>query len=161
MVCVDRFISSHRQVSCIWYLKNGTKFCQYRPYLTINRERILPVKTDDSFTHLGKDVNFDMDCTKIKDNIIDGIWKYIRKIDVFPLHPKNKIFIVQKFVFSKLRWSFSINGFTEIWVKQQIDHAILHKYYRKWLDMPISGNISHLHLPAKSLGLNISAAKQV
>ena len=27
--------------------------------------------------------------------------------------------------------------------------------------MPISGNISHLHLPTKSLGLNISAAKQV
>ena len=26
--------------------------------------------------------------------------------------------------------------------------------------MPISGNISHLHLPTKSLGLNISAAKQ-
>ena len=27
--------------------------------------------------------------------------------------------------------------------------------------MPISGNISHQHLPTKSLGLNISAAKQV
>ena len=27
--------------------------------------------------------------------------------------------------------------------------------------MPISGNISHLHLPTRSLALNISTAKQV
>ena len=39
--------------------------------------------------------------------------------------------------------------------------TLLKEYYRKWLNMPISGNISHLHLPTKSLGLNISAAKQV
>ena len=102
-----------------------------------------------------------MDCTKIKDNIIDNIWKYIKIIDVLPLHPKNKILIVQRFVFSKLRWSFSIYDLTETWVKQKLDDAILNKYYRKWLNMPISGNISHLHLPTKSLGLNISAAKQV
>ena len=52
-------------------LKKVTKSCQYFPYLTINSERILPVKRDDSFTYLGKDFNFSMDCTKIKDNIID------------------------------------------------------------------------------------------
>ena len=45
-------------------------------------------------------------------------------------------------------------------MKQKLDDAILNKYYRKWLNMPISGNISHLHLPTKSLDLNISAAKQ-
>ena len=39
--------------------------------------------------------------------------------------------------------------------------TLLNEYYRKWLNMPISGNISHLHLPTKSLGVNISAAKQV
>ena len=49
----------------------------------------------------------------------------------------------------------------ETWVKQITDDAILNKYYRKWLNMPISGNISHLRLPIKTLGLNISAAKQV
>ena len=42
-----------------------------------------------------------------------------------------------------------------------IDNAILNKYYRKWLNMPISGNISHLRLPTKSLGLNVSAVEQV
>ena len=102
-----------------------------------------------------------MNFTKIKDNIIDNIWKYIKIIEVLPLHPKNKILIVQRFVFSKLRWSFSICDLTETWVKQKLDDAILNKYYRKWLNMTISSNISHLHLPTKSLGLNISAAKQV
>ena len=102
-----------------------------------------------------------MDCTKIKDNIIDNIFKYIKIIGVLPLHPKNKILIVQRFVFSKLRWSFSIYDLTETWVKQKLDDVILNKYYRKWVNMPISGNRNHLHLPTKFLGLNISAAKQV
>ena len=31
----------------------------------------------------GKDFNFGMDCTKIKDNIIDDIWKYIKKLMFF------------------------------------------------------------------------------
>ena len=102
-----------------------------------------------------------MDCTKIKDNTIDDIWKYIQIIDVLHLHPKNKILIVQRFLFSKLRWSFLIYNLTETCVKQKIDDAILNKYYRKWLNMPISGNINHLRSPTKYLGLNISAAKQV
>ena len=141
--------------------KVGTKSFQYCPYLSINRKRNPPVKINDSFTYLGKDFNFGMDCTKIKDNITDNIWKYKKIIDVLPLHPKNKILIVQRFVFSKLRSSFSIYDLTETWVKQKLDDSILNKYYRKWLNMPMSGNISHLHLPTKSLGLNISAAKQV
>ena len=33
--------------------------------------------------------------------------------------------------------------------------------YWKWSNIPISGNISYLRLPTKSLGLNISATKQV
>ena len=141
--------------------KIGTKSCQYCPYLIFNCERIPPVKIDDSFTYLGKDFNFGMNCTKIKDNIIDDIWKYVRKIDVLPLHPKTKTLIVKRFVLSKLRSSFSTCDLTETWVKQKIDDTILNKYYRKWPNMPISGNISHLRLPTKTLGLNIIAAKQV
>ena len=45
-------------------------------------------------------------------------------------------------------------------MKQNIDEVILNKYYRKSLNMPISGNISRLRLPTRSLALNISAAKQ-
>ena len=48
----------------------GTKSCQYCPYVTINCERIPLVKIDDSFTYLGKNFNFGMDCIKIKGNII-------------------------------------------------------------------------------------------
>ena len=51
--------------------KIGTKPCENCPYLIINCERIPSVKRDDSFTYIRKDFNFGMDCTKIKDNIID------------------------------------------------------------------------------------------
>ena len=72
----------------------GAKSCQYFPYLIIDRERIPLIKIDDGFTYLRKDFNFGMDCTKIQDNIIDKIWKYIRKIHVLPSHPRNKVLIV-------------------------------------------------------------------
>jgi hypothetical protein len=141
--------------------KSNTKSCQYSPYVTINQQRIPPVQIDDSFTYLGKEFNFGMDCSKIKENILDEIWKHIKKIDVLPLHPKNKILIVQRFVFSKIKWSFSIYDLSETWVKQKVDDAILNRYYRKWLNMPISGNISHLCMPTKCLGLKMSTAKQI
>ena len=46
--------------------KIGTKSCQYCSYLSINRERTPPIKIDDSFTYLGKDFNFGMDCAKCR-----------------------------------------------------------------------------------------------
>ena len=155
--CTWADLSTHRQVSRIRHKKNCYEILSILSLLSINFERILPLKIDDSFTYLGKDFNFGMDCTKIKDNIIGDIWKYIKKIDLLPLHLKNQILIVQRFVFSKLRWSFSIYDLTETCAKQKIDDVILNKYYRKWLNMPISGIISHLRLPTKSLGLNISS----
>ena len=50
--------------------KIGTKSCQYCPYLSINRERILPVNIGDSFKYFGKYFNFNIDCMNIKDILL-------------------------------------------------------------------------------------------
>ena len=86
--------------------------------------------------------------------------KYLEKIDLLPLHPKFKIEIVQKYIYSKFRWSFSIYPLTVTWITQNIDNNI-NRYVRKWLQIPISGNITHLSLPRKKLGMNIKSAKDI
>ena len=61
---------------------------------------------------------------------------------------------MQRYVFSKLKWWFSIYNLTETWVSENLDNVI-NRYYRKWLHFPVSGNITHLTLPKNNLGLNI------
>ena len=63
-------------------------------------------------------------------------------------------------MFSKLRWNFSIYDIGETWISQNIDNQ-LSKYYRKWLQIPVSGNITHLCLPKNNLGVDIKAGKQL
>ena len=36
-----------------------------------------------------------------------------------------------------------------------------YRYYRKWLHIPISGNITHFSLPKKMLDFNIKTARQI
>ena len=71
--CTWADLSTHRKVSRIRHKKNCYEILSILSLLSINFERILPLKIDDSFTYLGKDFNFGMDCTKIKDNIIGDI----------------------------------------------------------------------------------------
>ena len=37
----------------------------------------------------------------------------------------------------------------------------MNRYYRKWLQIPISGNITHLSLSKKMLGFDIKTAQQI
>ena len=60
-------------------------------------------------------------------------------------------------MFSKLRWRFSIYNISETWVAENIDNEI-NRYYRTWLQIPISSNITDLSLPKKMLGFNIKTA---
>ena len=67
---------------------------------------------------------------------------------------------MQRYVFSKLKWRFSVYHLTETWVSENLDNVI-NPYYRKWLYFPVSGNITHLSLPKNKLGLNIKTLKQI
>ena len=86
--------------------------------------------------------------------------KYILTIDKLPLKCRSKTDIVQRYVFSKLKWRFSIYNIFETWVAESIDNQI-NRYYRKSLQIPISGNITYLSLPGKMLGSSNKTAQQI
>ena len=139
--------------------KSKTKIIQFQPFITLKKERIPPVKLEDSFTYLGKDFNFNMNCDEVKNKLKSEVLKYILTIDKLPLKCPSKIDIVQRHVFSKLKWCFSICNISETWIAENVDNEI--NRYRKWLQIPISGNITHLSLPKKMLGLNIKTAQEI
>ena len=59
-----------------------------------------------------------------------------------------------------MKWRFSVYHLNETWVSQNLGNVI-NRYYRKWLDFLVSGNITHLSLPKNKLGLNIKTLKQI
>ena len=80
-------------------------------------------------------------------------------MDTLPIHPLCKIEVCQKYVYSKIKWDLSIYGLSETWVKENI-HSCLKQLYRKWLQLPISANITHLQMLQNKLGLNMTSAKK-
>ena len=104
-----------------------------------------------------------MECEQIKVEILSEIDEYLQKIDLFPMNPFPKMRIIQNYVYSKLRWRFSIYPFSETWIKQNIEPAI-YKFpsiIRKWLHISISGNITHLKLPKSYLGIDFCSASDI
>ena len=140
--------------------KVKTDFTQYKPYITISKVPIPPVELNENFTYLGKDFSLTMICDHVKNELIQDISCYLQKIDRLPLHPLQEIEICQLYVFSKLKWRFTIYNLSETWVIQNIDNHFS-KFYRKWLQLPVSANISHFSLPNNNLGLNIRTAKHL
>ena len=101
--------------------KSKTESVQYQPYVTINRERVRPIKNGDSFTYLGKDFTFNMNCDQVKENLMKTIPDCTNRIDTSPIHPLGKIEIRQKYVYSKIKWGLSIYDLSETWMKENID----------------------------------------
>ena len=96
----------------------------------------------------------------IKSELDFTIEKYLQIINQLPLHPLQKIEICQGFLFSKLKWQFSIYNLTKTWVGETLDNKFS-KFYSRWLQNPVSGNISHLSLLRNKLGLEIKTLKQI
>ena len=140
--------------------KSKTESIQYQPYVTINRERVRPIKNDNSFTYLGKDFSFNMNCDHVKENLMKTIRDYTNRKDTLPIHLLCKTEICQKYVYSKIKWDLSIYDLSESWVKENID-SYLNQLYRKWLQLPISTDITHLQMPQNKLGLNITSVKKL
>ena len=96
----------------------------------------------------------------IKSQLVSTIEQYFQITDRLPFHPLQKIEICQRFIFSKLKWQLSICNLTETWVAETLDNKFL-KFYRRWLQIPVSGNISHFSLPCSKLALEIKTLKQI
>ena len=96
--------------------KVKTDIIQYKPYITINKIPIPAVEISENFTCLGKDFNISMNCNHVKEKLTKGITNYLQESDILPLHPLQKIEICQLYVFSKLKWRFTIYHLNETWV---------------------------------------------
>ena len=140
--------------------KNGNTTSQFLPYLKINDEMIPPVEMHESFYYLGKRFSFKMGVETIKKDIIERFNCYIEKLNMLQMHPKNKLLVISKFVYSKIRWEFSIYNFGVTWVTQNLD-SIIKEYVKRWLHLPQSANFGHLYLPVKQLGLKFSLPSDI
>ena len=61
-----KFYCQSGKVQELWYDESGTYSIQIEPTLIICREKILVIKCEESFEHLGKTYNFDMNCKKVR-----------------------------------------------------------------------------------------------
>ena len=109
---------------------------------------------------MGKQFNFHNDIENIKKELVDSIVSYVTTTDSLPLTPFNKVAIINRYVYSKLRWRYSIYDLTETWIAQNIDN-IIYKYIRKWLQLPIAANVTHLSLPLNRLGISFKPSKEL
>ena len=134
--------------------KQLTKSIQYLPKLFINNCLVPRVEIGESFRYLGRYFNFNMSDNDHKSEILDTLTDFFDKIDQLPLHPRNKIRLYSQYVLSKISWHFTISDIGKTWVSETLD-AIVSKYIRKWLELPISATLSNILLPNNRFGLNV------
>ena len=78
----------------------------------------------------------------------------VNKIDKLPLHPKNKILLYSRYLLSKISWNFTVSDISKTWICETLN-GIASKYFRKWLELPVSATLSNVLLPQNKFGLNI------
>ena len=118
------------------------------------------VKLNDSFVYLGKEFSFNVSNENAKNDLVKRLSDYLEKIDILSLHPKHKINIVTKFVYSKLRQDLTIYHLPETWIAGNLDSKV-NRYTRKWASIPIQGNVNHLRLKVKNLGIGLQLPSDI
>ena len=91
---------------------------------------------------------------KHQSEICDLFSDIISKIDELPLQPQNKILLYSRYLLSKISWDLTITDISQTWVCETLD-CIATKYFRKWLELPISATLSNVFLPKNKFGLNV------
>ena len=76
------------------------------------------VLPDKRFVYQGKEFSFNMNTDSVQQALVTEMNEYLNKLDRLPLHAKNKLLIINRYIYSKLRWRFSIYIICETWVKQ-------------------------------------------
>ena len=67
--------------------------------------------------------------------------------------PKIKSYCTAKLL-SKISWDLTITDISQTWACETLD-CIATKYFRKWLELPISATLSNVFLPKNKFGLNV------
>ena len=86
---------------------------------------IPPVELGESFKYLGKYFNYKMSSKSVEEELEAEISDYLEKIHNLPLHPKHKISIITKYVYSKIRWKLSVYHLSLTWLTQNLDDKIV------------------------------------
>ena len=60
----------------------------------------------------------------------------------------------------EIKMAISVYNLSETWISETLNSHV-NRYYRKWLNIPVSGNITHLTLPISKLGLSIKTSQQI
>ncbi|CAB4027761.1 Hypothetical predicted protein [Paramuricea clavata] len=123
-----------------------TKSVQYLPKLLINNAVIPAIELGKSFCYLGRYVDYEMTNNEHKLELISLLTNLLKKIDLNPLHPKNKILLYNRYVLSKLSWHLTITSISKTWISKNLD-SLFTQYVRKWLEVPISGTLSNIYVP--------------
>ena len=134
--------------------KSATRSIQYLPKLLVNTELVPCVRLGDSFRYLGRYFDFDMSNIVHKQELSQMVGDIMYKIDLLPLHPRNKCQLYSRYLLSKISWHLTVADLTKTWVSQNFDNLV-NKYFRSWLDLPISGTLSNVFLPRSKCGLSI------
>ena len=134
--------------------KQLTKSIQYLPKLFVNTHLVPRIEIGKSFRYLGRYFNYDMSDQEHKSELLDVFDDIMNKIDELPLHPKDKILLYSRYLFSKISWHFTVSDISKTWICETLD-SIASKYIRKWLQLPISATLSNVLLPHNKFGLNI------
>ena len=87
-------------------------------------------------------------------DLIDVTNHLLRKINDFPFHPKNKLFLYHRSVLSKISWNLTIADINQIWIVQNLEN-IVSKCIRQWPGLPISATLSSLVLNRSKFGMNL------
>ena len=101
--------------------KSKSESVQYQPYVTMNRERFRPRGNGDSFTYLEKEFNFNMNCDRVKENLMKTIRDFTNRIDTTTIHTLCQIEMCQKYVYLKIKWDLPIHDLSKTWVNENID----------------------------------------
>ena len=128
--------------------------------MKISNEMVPTVKIGDSFCYLGKDFSFDMNLGSIKKNLTSLFDHYFEKLERLPLHPMNKIKIVNTYVYSKIKWFFMIYDVSETWVTNELDSIVKH-FIKKWLHFHKGANVKHLYYPVTKFGLELKLPSDI
>ena len=134
--------------------KSTTRSTQYKPKLLINTELVPCVEIGDSFRYLGRYFDFDMSNTIHKRELSHTVTDIMSKIDLLPLHPRFKVQLYIRYLLPKISWHLTVADLTKTWVSENLDNLVA-KYFRSWLDLPISGTLSNIFLPHKKFGINV------
>ena len=134
--------------------KSSTSSTQYLPKLLKDQSVVPTVEAGKSFRYLGRYFNFSMDNIDHKSEVLGLVSDLMGKIDKIPCHPKNKLQLCHRFVFSKISWHFTIADLGKIWVVENIDN-VASKYIRQWLELPISATLRSLVLSKSKYGKNL------